>query len=565
MKQSIQKHALKNALDFQGKVNQNVILGLVLREHPELKKDVPKLIQEIQKTISEVEKLTKEQIKKKLKELAPALLKEEKEETIEGPLKSLPNAVKGKVIVRIAPSPSGPLHIGHAYGASLNYEYAKMYNGKLILRIEDTNPENIYEPAYDLIEQDIKWITDNGISQVVIQSSRLGIYYDYAEKLIQKDKAYICTCNADQWREQKNQSIPCLCRKLPAKEHLLRYAKMFNEYAEGEAVVRAKTDIAHKNPAMRDFGLMRIIEHTHPKTGKEQRVWPLMVLAVAIDDHELGITHVLNGKDQADNAVKEQWIMKWLGWNPPEYKHWGIINFQGFEISKSKTKLAIEQGQYKGWDDIRLPFLPALRKRGYQAGAFHRFAIEIGLSLNDKTVEIAEFWKSINAFNKEIIEPRANRYFFVDNPTKIIIEGAPAKTVELNLHPDFPKRGIRKLNAHQQLFIAMSDKKNLVEGKIHRLMDYCNFQIINKKCKFLSKDYEEYKNADNKGVIMHWLPIQQLPEVEVVLEDGTTTKGYGEEALQCLKAGTIVQLERRYFARIDSTSKNKVTLWYLHR
>src|SRR3989344_2769802 len=152
MKEHILKHVLKNALDFHGKANSKVVLGQVLKEHEELKKEFPKL------------------------------LKEKKEEKVEGMLKPLANAQKGKVVTRIAPSPSGPLHIGHAYGASLNYEYAKMYDGKLLLRIEDTNPENIYPPAYELIERDIRWISDNNVEPGIVQSSRLGIYYDYAEQ-----------------------------------------------------------------------------------------------------------------------------------------------------------------------------------------------------------------------------------------------------------------------------------------------------------------------------------------------------------------------------------------------
>ncbi|MBT5343230.1 glutamate--tRNA ligase, partial [Candidatus Woesearchaeota archaeon] len=404
MKDTILKHCLKNIYEF-GSVNPKVVLGLTLRDHPDLKKDVPKVLKEIDNTIKEISKLSKEEAKSKLEELAPELLKEKKEE-VKGPLKPLPNAKEGKVVLRIAPSPSGPLHIGHAYGSSLNYEYMKMYNGKFIVRIEDTNPDNIYPDAYELIKEDTNWITDNAVSQIVIQSERLGIYYDYAEKLVQKNKAYVCICNSDEWRELKKEGQACPCRDLDVKEQQIRYAKMFNEYAEGEAVLKLKTDIKDKNPAMRDFSLMRINERIHPKTGKEQRVWPLMVFSVAIDDHELGITHVLNGKDHHDNGIKEALIMKYLGWKTPEYKHWGKINFEGFKLSTTKTKLAVEQGEYSGWDDIRLMTLLALRKRGYQAGAFRKYALEIGLSLNDKTVCEKEFWKNINAFNKELIEEK---------------------------------------------------------------------------------------------------------------------------------------------------------------
>lgn len=565
MKDIILKYALKNALEFNGKVNKNVVLGSVLKDHPGLKKDVPKVLKEIESVIKEVEKLSPEKIKKDLQKLAPELLQEKKEAKDEGPLKPLPNAVKGKVVVRIAPSPSGPLHIGHAYGASLNYEYAKMYGGKFLLRIEDTNPENIYVPAYDMIPEDTKWLSDHHLASVTVQSSRLGLYYDYAEQMVQKGKVYVCTCNPDEWREKKNQGIACSCRNLSVKENQLRYAKMFSEYAEGEAVLRLKTDIKHKNPAMRDFPIMRINEHIHPKTGKEQRVWPLMVFAVAIDDHELGITHVLNGKDHADNAVKETMIMDCFGWKHPEYKHWGRINFEGFTLSTTQTRHAIEQKEYSGWDDLRLPFLPALRRRGYQPQAFRKFAMEIGLSLADKTVSQEEFWKMINSFNREVVEPQADRYFFVADPVEISIKGAPKKEAKLDLHPDYPQRGQRALLADGKVYISQQDLKKLGKEKIHRLMDYCNFTLDGKGWKFVSEDYEDYKKNPDRGFIIHWLPVSKdLAKVEVLLDNGEKTSGFGEKGLEKLKDEQIVQLERMYFAKLDAKDKGKLVFCYLH-
>jgi len=565
MKTIVLKWVLKNAYDFEGKVNPKFVLGMVLREDEKLKKKVPEVMKEIEKAVKEVSGLRKEELKKRLQKAAPALLKEKKEEKVKGLLKELPRAKKGKVVVRIAPSPSGPLHIGHAYGASLNYGYAKMYKGKFIVRIEDTNPENIYPPAYKLIEEDAKWLTDNGVSQVVVQSSRLGKYYDYAEKLVSLGKAYVCGCDADKFRELKRKGKACPCRGLDVNENQLRYAKMFNEYGEGEVVLRVKTNIKDKNPAMRDFAMMRINEHVHPKTGKEQRVWPLMVFSVAIDDHELGITHVLNGKDHTDNAKKEALIMKYLSWKPLEYKHWGRINFEGFKLSTSKTKLAIEQGEYTGWDDIRLMTLMALRRRGYQAGAFRKYAVEIGLSLNDKTVSIEEFWKNINAFNREIVEPAANRYFFIDKPVEIVIESSPKKEVELKLHPDFPKKGKRGLNVEGEFHVAKSDLKLLGEGKLHRLMDCFNFEVVRRKFRYVSDDYEDYKNSKKRGAIIHWLPVGEEVKVEVVMEDGSVVSGVGESGMKKLEVGKVVQLERRYFARLDKKEKDKLVFWFLHK
>ncbi|MFH1276225.1 MAG: glutamate--tRNA ligase [Candidatus Woesearchaeota archaeon] len=563
MEKIILKYALKNALDF-GSVNSKVVLGQVLKDNPEFKKDVPNVLKKIEQVIKQVEKLSEEDIKSKLESDFPELLKEKKEKIVEGPLKPLPNAIKGKVVTRIAPSPSGALHIGHAYGAALNYEYAKMYNGKLILRIEDTNPENIYPQAYELIENDIRWLCEDKLDQVIIQSSRLGIYYDYAEKLVQMGKAYVCSCDSETWKELKVKSKACPCRDLNSKEQAIRYAKMFNEYAEGEVVLRLKTDIKDKNPAMRDFSIMRINEHVHPKTGKENRVWPLMVFSVAIDDHESGVTHVMNGKDHTDNAKKEAVIMHYLGWKEPQYLHWGRINFQGMRISSSETRQKIEQDEYHGWDDVRLPFLPALRKRGYQPEAFRKFALEIGLSLNDKTVAIDEFWKNINAFNKEIVEAKANRYFFVDNPIKIEIKNVEKREVEIYLHPDFPERGKRKFTSTNEFYIAQSDFQKLGEGYLHRLMDCLNFKLEGKKFIYHSDSYEEYKDSTEKGKIIHWVPVKNIVDVEVLLENGQIIKGFGEEALKKVKESDIIQFERRYFARIDQ-NKGKVKALFLHK
>ena len=568
MKGVIKKYILKNALEFGGSVNNKVVLGMVLRENPELKKDVSKVLKEIDAIVKEVQKLSPDDIKAALEKEAPELLKEKKEKVMEGPLKPLPNAKKGKVVVRIAPSPSGPLHIGHAYGASLNYEYAKMYHGKLLLRIEDTNPENIYPKAYDLIEEDVNWLTDNGVAEVIIQSDRLKVYYGYAEKLVSKGNAYVCDCDADEWREKKNDGEACACRGLGSSEQETRYKKMFSDYVGGEAVLRLKTDIQHKNPAMRDFAIMRVNKHHHPRTGKEYRVWPLMVFSVAIDDHDFGVTHVLNGKDHTDNGRKETMIMDCFKWKHPEYKHWGKINFQGFRLSSSETKLAVEQNKYEGWDDIKLPFLPALRRNGFQPEAFRKLALEIGLTLNDKSVSKEEFWKMLSAFNREIIEPTSNRYFFVpnvtdkDEPVKIVISGMEEKDVEADLHPDFPDRGKRKLRVNDTFYIERKDYQRLGEGVVHRLMDCCNFTHENNRFTFISEEYEDYRNAEDKGKIIHWVPVDECVDVNVKMGNGDMIKGKCEKGVTALKQGDIVQFERYSFVKLDSAKE--LTFWYLH-
>ena len=563
IKEDIRNWALQNALKYDGKANQGAVIGKLLSTHPELKKELKTLSKEISTILSEVNKLGQEKQKKELEKRAPELLEEKPKEKRTG-LKPLKEAEEGKAVFRMAPSPSGPLHIGHAYGISINSEYARMYKGKFIIRIEDTNPENIYEQAYEMIPKDADWLTKDNVKEYIFQSDRLGFYYDHMEKLIAAGNAYVCTCDPDEFRELIIKKKPCPCRDLTVKEHGKRWDKMFGEYKPGEAVCRIKTDVEHKNPAMRDWPAMRINDHTHPRKGTEYQVWPLMNFSVAIDDHLLGLTHVINGKEHADNAKRQKYIFDYFKWKRPTYINWGRINFEGMEVSCSKTKQKIEYGEFDGWDDIRLPFMLALRRRGYQPEAFINFAIDMGVSLTDKTVTKEDFFKTIDAFNKEIIDPISDRYFFIDNPIEITISEAPEQDVEIKLHPDNPKKGVRKFKCKDQFYITKADHKSMKANKLYRLMDCLNFKKKGKDFTFEGKDYAEYK--DKGEMIIHWLPVSKdLIDVEVLMPDNTTVKGLGESGMSKLKKGDIIQLERFGFCRLDEIKTKTLKFWFTHR
>jgi len=560
IKNLILKYALQNAIKFNGKASQGAIIGKVFSESPELKKKAKEISRQIQKIVKEVNSLKIEEQVLKLEKLAPELLKKKKKQE----KKELPELKNTKkVIMRFEPSPSGALHIGHAYVLALNYAYCKKYKGKLILRIGDTNPANIYPDAYKLIEKDAKWLTKNAISKVVIQSDRLDIYYDYAEKLISMGKAYVCTCDPDSFRELISKKTTCPCRNLSVKEHLQRFDKMFGEYGEGDAVVRIKTDVAHKNPAMRDWPALRINEHEHPRTLNKYKVWPLMNFSVVVDDIELGVTHIIRAKDHADNAKRQEYIYNYLNKKIPQTIFVGRINFEDLKISASEIRKLIEYGKYTGWDDIRLPFLPALRRRGYQPEAFIRYALDVGISLNDKTTNEKEFFKSLNSFNKNIIDKKSNRYFFIQEPKETIIENSPKQEIKINLHPDFQKRGKRTFKTKDKFYITTEDYNELEESKLYRLMDCLNFKKIKNKLVFHSLDYTEYKEKGKK--IIHWLPKEKSVDVEVLMPDNAKVEGFGENSLLKLKQGDIVQFERFGFVRLDKKDKNKLRFWFCHR
>lgn len=563
IKKLIRLFALDNARKYNGVPNMGSVVGKLLAERPEVKKDLKSLMPEIKKICDEVKLVSVDKMVAELEREAPHLLVE-KHGPQEKKLKPLPNVEKGKVVMRLAPSPSGPMHIGHAVVFSLSHLYCKEYDGKLLLRIEDTDPSTIYEPAYKMDEEDAQWFTENGIHKMVIQSDRMETYYDYTEKLVSKGKAYVCTCNADSWRLLSSKMKACPCRDLDVKEQLTRWDKMFVEYEPGQAVVRIKTDINDPNPAMRDWPAMRVNHNVHPRTKDKYKVWPLMNFAVAIDDHELGVTHTIRGKDHIDNAKRQKHIHDFFGWKEPNHSYIGKINFEGLEISKRKVKEEIERGHFDDWDDIRLPFLAAMRRRGFQPGAFQRFALDMGIGLNDKTVPADDFFKSLEAHNRDIIDSVSNRYFFVWDPVKITIKNAPELSVSIPLHPDKEERGKRNFSTNSEFFVGRDDLSSVKIKKLYRLKDCLNFKKDGKDYVFDSVEYDHFR-IGGAGTL-HWLPANvDNIEVEVLMPDKKLRKGLGEKSLEFLKVGDIVQFERFGFCRLDHKEGEKLVFWYAHK
>ncbi len=569
IERTIRNFALQNAARYNGKATPGNVISKVLGQFPEIakdKKEITILVERATSIVNEINGLNLDQQVRELEKHAPDLL-EKKVKKKE--LKPLPNAEKGKVVMRFEPSPSGQLHVGHAYALMLNYAYCKEYDGKLILRIADTNPENIDPTAYEMIPEDFKWLCPDVPNEIRVQSDRMETYYLNALRLIEEGHAYVCTCPAESFAELKLHTAECPCRKLSVKENEARWKKMFAGYAEGEAVVRLKTDINHKNPAMRDFPLLRINDNEHARQGKKYRVWPLMNFAVAVDDHEMGMTHVIRGKDHYDNTKRQNYIYDYLKWKKPEYLHLGRINFSGLRLSTSETRRAIEKQEYQGWDDVRLPFLRALRRRGYQPEAFKKYAVSVGATMVDKTIEAGEFFKSLNAFNKEIIDPAAWRLFFIKEPVEIKIENAPKQTIELDLHPEHRKGG-RILHTHDHFLVVHEDFekiKLLPDGALVRLMDCLNFIVKKAHGKehfvFDGTDYEKYKRHGK--LIIHWLPAgKELVAVQVRMPDGTSVTGVGEKKMDELKEG-VVQLERFGFCRLEEREKGTAVFCYAHR
>ena len=433
LKKLIYKYTLLNAVKHKGHAQSGAVVGVIMASHPEFRNEAQKVIKLTAEIIEEVNSLSLKDQNLEMENKGIHEIVEEKK-TEEKGLVDLPQ-VKGEVVLRFAPNPSGPLHIGHSRAAILNHEYIKRYGGKLILRLEDTDPRRVDPKAYQMIEEDLTWL---GVKwdEKIIQSNRIIIYHQYAEKLIELGQAYMCTCPGDEFKKLKDQSLACSCRDLSINDNLKIWKEM-PFMSEGEAVLRVKTDINHKNPAIRDWVAMRIVDFEHPRIGCQYNVYPMMNFAVTVDDHLQGITHVLRGKDHLANSEKQKYLYHHFGWTVPEFIHYGRLKMEDVALSTSQARKGINDGVYTGWDDPRLGTLRAISKRGIKKEALEELMLEIGVKIADTTIT----WKKIYGLNRNLLEEEANRYFAVFQPQKVVIEYLPESfkgVIERLKHPDFP-------------------------------------------------------------------------------------------------------------------------------
>ncbi|MEA4977970.1 MAG: glutamate--tRNA ligase [Methanomassiliicoccaceae archaeon] len=555
LEESIRKFALQNAVFFKGKANPKAVFGKILGGFPEYRSKSAEIGALVDSIVSEVNAMGLESQTSELEKIDSSMLVKEKKERIYE-LPALDN-VEDKIVMRIAPGPSGPLHIGHTRVSVLNDEYVKRYGGKLILRMEDTNPEKIDSEAYRMIPEDLDWLGVK-IDETYIQSERFEIYYNHVKKLIEMRMAYICTCNGDDWRGMKEKGEACPCRELPVEVQLERYDRMLSgEYGAGEAVAVVKTDLNHPNPAVRDFVALRVVYHPHPITGDRYCAYPMMNLSVAIDDHLMGMTHVIRGKDHLNNTNRQEYIFDYFGWKKPTYYHYGLVNIPDSVLKTSIIKQCIHDGEYSGWDDVRTGTVRALERRGIKPDALRRYWVEAGM----KSVDIQFSWDNLYGMNRDIIDDISNRYFFVQDPVRYDISGRDSICGYAPLHPDHPERGIRNysIDGSNTVFISACDSKIFADAGEIRLKDLCNIKYGTPAI-YDGNDVSILKTGIRA---VQWVCRESIPAT-ILMPDGTVIEGLVENTILNEKSD-IVQFERIGFVKLENVSPKRIEAVYTHR
>ena len=371
--------AIQNAIEYSGKAAPGSVIGRLMSIRQDLRQYGKVLSPLIAQKVAQANKLASDEgldyLRGILENEAPELLEEREKQVKREGLPELPNAVKGKVVLRFAPNPNGPLSFGHARGIIINGEYAREYDGELILRFDDTDT-TVKPPlveAYDIIQHESEWLLGFKPHRVVIASDRIEEYYRHVDLMIDGDFGYVCQCSAEEFREFRVSKTNCPCRKYEVNYNKQLWNKMLDgTFKPGDAVVRVKTDMTLKNPALRDWPALRIqdtISNPHPREniGSKYRVWPLLDFQSAVEDHLQGVTHIIRGKDLMDSTRKQTLLYGHFGWEYPETMYWGRVKVHEWGgFSTSQMRKDIEDGKFSGWADPRLPTIAGLSGTGIQ-------------------------------------------------------------------------------------------------------------------------------------------------------------------------------------------------------
>lgn len=559
IRREIRKIALQNAYEHEGKTQDKIVLAKILGTKPEFRTSVKEIVGDITDIVFAVNQISFEEQKKEIEEKFPEILiPKEKIEERDG-LPPLKGAEQGKVITRFPPEPNGYPHIGHAKAAIINAEYAKMYGGKFILRMDDTNPEAERMEYHAAIKVGLDWL---GIKFDIIKSTSddMELFYKKGIELIDSGKAYVCTCKREDISNNRKERKACKCSRGDIKQSNQGWEKMFHKYKPGDAIVRFRGDMQADNAVMRDPVLFRIIDEKHYTLGNKYRVWPSYDFAVAIEDSSDGVTHAFRSKEFELRKELIDAILDALGMRKPYQDFFSRLEFKGMPISKRIIKPLIEEGKVSWYDDPRLPTLESLKRRGIKPEAIKKFILSLGLT---KANTLAPF-DTLESFNRKFVDADSIRLFMVSKPKKLTIKKLPFSFVEIPNHP-VKDMGKRRINLDENIYISGEDTKNIKEGTQIMLLGLGNV-LISRIGDELEGEFNDDGNiADIQKI--QWVPQKDAHMIKILIpkqlfiddkfnEDSLEEmEVYAEPHYLQLKDGDEIQFVRFGYCRKDSQNQ----------
>ena len=467
--------------------------------------------------------------------------------------KDLAEGVYNHVQTRFPPEPNGYLHIGHAKSILLNYGLAQKYGGKFNLRFDDTNPTKEKTEFVESIMADVKWLGADFEDRLFFASNYFQQMYECAVLLIKKGKAFVCDLTADQIREYRGDFTT------PGKESPYRNRsieenlKLFEEmkegkYQDGEKVLRAKIDMASPNINMRDPVIYRVAHMTHHNTGDAWCIYPMYDFAHPIEDAIEHITHSICTLEFEDHRPLYDWVVRECEFeNPPRQIEFAKLYLTNVITGKRYIKKLVEDGIVDGWDDPRLVYIAALRRRGYTPEAIRKFVDLVGVSKANSSVDYAMLEYCI----REDLKLKKARMMAILDPVKLVIDNYPEGQTEMLEVPnnlENPELGSRMVPFGRELYIEREDFMEEPPRKYFRLFPGNEVRLMSAyfvTCTGFEKDengnvtvvHATYDPATKSGSgfcerkvkgTIHWVAAETAKQVEVRLYENIVDEEKGK-------------------------------------
>ena len=463
------------------------------------------------------------------------------------------NKWNSPVITRFPPEPNGYLHIGHAKAICLDFGIAEENNGQYNLRFDDTNPTKEEAEYVEAIMGDIRWLGFDWGENLYYASDYFERMYEYAARLIKKEKAYVCDLSAEQTSQYRG-TLTAPGKDSPyrdrsAEENLDLFERMRKgEFADGSRTLRAKIDMKHANLNMRDPVMYRILHAAHHRTGQNWCIYPTYDWAHGLEDSIEKVTHSICTVEFENHRPLYDWYLDQLEVHHPQQIEFARLNLTYTIMSKRKLLRLVEQGRVNGWDDPRLPTLCGMRRRGYSPTAIRSFCRRIGVAKTDSTIDVALLEHCL----REDLNKTSPRVMAVLRPLKVIIDNYPqdqTEQLEAVNNPEDPAAGTRMIPFSKELYIERDDFMEEAPKKFFRLtpgrevrLRYAYFITCNSVVKDASGQITElhctYDPATKGGdspdgrkvkATIHWVSAAAALDAEVRLYDHLFTKENPED------------------------------------
>ncbi len=453
-----------------------------------------------------------------------------------------------RIVTRFPPEPNGYLHIGHAKAICLSWGIARenaATGSEFHLRFDDTNPSKEEQEYVDSIQEDIKWLGCDWGEHLYFASNYFEFFYDCAVHLIREGKAFVDQQSPEEIRAAHGTvaepGTESPYRDRPVEENLALFEKMrAGEFQDGEAVLRAKVDMASSNMHMRDPIIYRVLHESHHNTGDKWCIYPMYDFAHPLEDACEHVTHSLCTLEFEVHRPIYDWVIENCPVpSVPRQIEFSRLTLNYTVVSKRKLLQLVEEGKVDGWDDPRMPTLSGARRRGFPPEAVRNFCEEVGITKFKGITDVARLENEV----RKVLNVTAPRRMAVLDPLKLVLvnmEPGQVEEVEVKNNPEDESAGSRKVPLGRELWIERDDfmieapRKyfRLAPGRAVRLRggyivqysghltDPESGEVTEVHCEYLPGTIGQ---SPPEGVVckaaIHWVSAAEAEEAEVRLYD----------------------------------------------